>query len=175
MMRPVVAPVGTTVVICVGESTVKVVATPLNVTAVAPVKLVPVRTIAVPTVPKAGANEVTVGGVMTVKFALLTPLPAEFVTAMRPVCAPTGTVAVIRVEEFTVKVAPTPLNVTELIAVKFVPVIVTVVPAGPDVGVNDETVGTRVTVKSVGLVPVPLEVVTVTRPVVAPVGTVAVI
>jgi hypothetical protein len=84
-------------------------------------------------------------------------------------------VAVIRVEEFTVNAAEIPLNVTEETAVKFVPVIVTLVPAGPEVGVNDETVGTRVTVKSAGLVPVPLEVVTVTRPVVAPVGTVAVI
>jgi hypothetical protein len=84
-MRPVVEPAGTTVVICVGELTVNVVATPLNVTAVAPVKLVPVRTTAVPAAPKPGAKEVTVGGVITVKLLLLVPVPAELVTLIRPV------------------------------------------------------------------------------------------
>jgi hypothetical protein len=134
-----------------------------------------VITTEVPAVPKAGVKELIVGGVITVKLVLLWPVPAELVTVMRPVVAPGGTVAVMRVLEFTVKVAWAPLNVTEVTAVKFVPVMVTVVPAGPDVGVNDVTVGTRVTVKSEGLVPVPLDVVTVTRPEVAPVGTVAVI
>ena len=47
---PVLAPVGTVAVICVSESTVKVMAfTPPNDTLVAPVKLVPVITTAVPT------------------------------------------------------------------------------------------------------------------------------
>jgi hypothetical protein len=44
---PVVAPVGTVVVIKEWESTVKVAATPLKVTLVAPVRLVP-RTLTVP-------------------------------------------------------------------------------------------------------------------------------
>jgi hypothetical protein len=51
---PVVAPAGTDVVIVPAESTVKVAATPLNETAVAPVK--PVIVTLVPTGPKIGAN-----------------------------------------------------------------------------------------------------------------------
>jgi hypothetical protein len=65
--------------------TVKVVATPLNVTDVAPEKFAPVRTTVVPTGPNAGAKEVTWGGVITVKLVLLVPVPAEFETAIRPV------------------------------------------------------------------------------------------
>lgn len=175
VIRPVVAPAGTTAVICVGESTVNVVATPPNETPVAPLKFVPVSTTVVPTRPNVGENDEIVGGVTTVKLVLLVAVPAELETDIRPVVAPAGTVAVIRVEEFTVKVVPTPLNATDVMAVKLDPLIVTVVPAGPVAGVNDEIVGVRVTTKSAGLVPVPFEVVTVTRPVVAPVGTVAVI
>ena len=37
--------------------------------------------------------------------------------------------------------AVTPLNFTEVVPVKFVPVTVTVVPTGPLVGVNDVIVG----------------------------------
>ena len=58
---------------------------------------------------------------------------------------------------------------------KLVPVIVTEVPGAPEAGVNEVTVGAVVTTKSVELVPVPLLVVTVIRPVVAPDGTVVVI
>src|SRR5215467_14946728 len=54
VMGPVVAPAGTVVVIVPEESTVKVAATPLNETAVAPVK--PVIVTPVPTGPKIGAN-----------------------------------------------------------------------------------------------------------------------
>src|SRR5215510_2153878 len=54
VMGPVVAPDGTVVVIVPEGSTVKVDATPLNETAVAPVK--PVIVTPVPTGPKVGAN-----------------------------------------------------------------------------------------------------------------------
>lgn len=54
VMGPVVAPAGTVVVIVPEGSTVKVAATPLNETAVAPVK--PVIVTSVPTEPKVGAN-----------------------------------------------------------------------------------------------------------------------
>jgi len=56
VMGPVVAPAGTVVVIVPEGLTVKVAATPLNETAVAPVKVVPVIVTPVPAGPKVGAN-----------------------------------------------------------------------------------------------------------------------
>ena len=57
-----VAPTGTTAVICVSESTVKAaVEVPLKVTEIAPVKLVPVMMTLVPTLPLAGVKSVIVG------------------------------------------------------------------------------------------------------------------
>lgn len=50
--RPVVAPVGTVVVISDAETTVNVAAVPLNVTLVAPVRSVPRILTAAPTVPE---------------------------------------------------------------------------------------------------------------------------
>jgi hypothetical protein len=67
----------------------------------------------------------------------------------------------------------TPLNVTVVAPVKFAPPIVTTVPTGPLVGVTLAIVGAGITVKLVALVAVPPGVVTLTGPVVAPVGTVA--
>ena len=69
-----------------------------------------------------------------------------------------------------------PLNFTAVAPVKLAPVIITFVPTGPLVGEKlvIEGAGT-VTVKLVELVPVPFAVVTLIGPVVAPVGTVAVI
>ena len=40
-----------------------------------------------------------------------------------PVVAPVGTIAVTRVDEFWVKVAATPLNVTDVVLLRFVPLI----------------------------------------------------
>ena len=72
------------------------------------------------------------------------------------------------------KLALAPLNATEVAPVKFVPLIVTLVPTGPLVGVTLVIVGgLAVTVKVLALVAVPAGVVTVSGPVVAPVGTVA--
>ena len=61
-------------------------------TAVAPVKLVPVIVTAVPGVPEAGVNEVIVGaggggGDVTVKVPELTAVPAPVVTETAPVTA----------------------------------------------------------------------------------------
>src|SRR5690242_3868628 len=56
VIGPVVAPAGTVVVIVPEGLTVKVDATPLNETTVAPVKVVPVIVTAVPTGPKVGVN-----------------------------------------------------------------------------------------------------------------------
>ena len=111
---------------------------------------------------------------VTVKFVALVPVPARFVTVILPVVAPVGTVAVIWVAELTVNVAATLLNLTAVVPVKFVPVIVTTVPTGPLVGVNDVIVGApAATVKFVVAAPVEQE--TSTGPVTVPDGTVAVI
>ena len=70
-------------------------------------------------------------------------------------------------------VAAVPLNVTPVAPVKFVPLIVTLVPAGPLAGVKLVIVGAlAVTVKLLALVAVPPGVVTLSGPVVAPAGTV---
>ena len=72
------------------------------------------------------------------------------------------------------KPAAVPLNLTADAPVKFVPLIVTLVPTGPLVGVKLVIVGAlALTVKLAALVAVPADVVTLSGPVVAPVGTVA--
>jgi hypothetical protein len=181
VILPVVAPEGTVAVICVAETTVKVVAAMLlNLTALVvkpvPLKFVPVIVTVLPIGPKVGENEVIVGvgAVVTVKLVELTPVPLGVVTLIGPVVAPVGTVAVICVDELTVKVdAATLLNETPVAPVKFVPVITTDVPTTPDVGVNDVIVGAGPvpTVKFVALVAVLTGVVTWIGPVVAPEGT----
>ena len=87
-----------------------------------------------------------------------------------------GTVAVIWVGESTRYVAAVPLNATEVAPVRFVPVMTTLVPGGPLVGVKVEMVGGWITVKVPALsAGPPPAVVTCSAPVVAPAGTVAVI
>ena len=71
------------------------------------------------------------------------------------------------------KAALTPLKITAVAPVKFVPLMVTLVPSGPAVGEKLVIVGALTTVKLFALVAVPLGVVTLTGPVVAPAGTVA--
>ena len=83
---------------------------------------------------------------LTVKLVVLVAVPPGVVTLILPVVAVEGTVAVIWVAEFTTNVAATLLNVTEVVVkspvpLKFVPVIMTDVPAGPKVGVNEVIVG----------------------------------
>ncbi len=173
--RPAEAPEGTVVVICVGEFTVNAAGTPLNLTAVAPVRFVPVMTTEVPAGPLVGANDVIVGGGTTVKTTALVAVPPAVVTVIEPVTAAKGTVAVIWVAEFTTKVAKKPANFTAVAPVKFVPVMTTEVPTGPLVGVKNVIVGAGIAVKVAALVAVPPAVVTVIEPVTAPVGTVAVI
>jgi hypothetical protein len=113
-----------------------------------------------------------------VKFDVLVAVPELVVTAIGPVTAFVGTVAVICVGELTVKVvAATPPNVTDVAPVNAPPVMVTTVPTFPLVGVKLLMHGPEPvdTVKLVVLVAVPSESVTAIGPVVAPVGTVAVI
>lgn len=110
---------------------------------------------------------------MTVKLVALMAVPPAVVTAMRPVVARTGTVRRSVAGVSTVKVAVTPLTLTEVAAPALIPVTVTVVPTGPLVGVNEVTVGRAVpdSVYEVTLVVVPPGVVTDTLLAVTPVGT----
>jgi len=98
---PGVAPLGTMAFIWVADIPTKsVLLVPLNLTAVAPVKLVPVMETNVPTGPLVGVKLLTAGS--NVKLLLLVAVPPAVVTAMFPVVAPLGTVAVIWVMELTV-------------------------------------------------------------------------
>jgi hypothetical protein len=176
LMVPVVAETGTTVVICVALTTVKVVVTPLKRTAVAPVKFVPVNVTDVPAGPLVGLKEVMVGaGTVTVNDVEEVAVPLGVVTLIAPVVAAAGTVQVICVELTTVKDAAVPLKRTAVAPVKFVPVNVTAVPAGPLVGLKEVMAGAgkeAVTVKAAEETAVPADVETLIVPVVAAGGTV---
>jgi hypothetical protein len=132
LISPVVALLGTVTVICVGEFTVnakELAAWPLNVTAIAPVKLVPSRITVDPIVPLDGSTLARVGAAAadTVKLIeVATPLGVA--TVMGPVVAFVGTVAVIWVGERTVKTAAIPLNSTETVPWKFAPRMVIGLP-----------------------------------------------
>jgi hypothetical protein len=147
VIGPVLAPAVTVAVICVGESTVKEAdGVPLNLTAVAPVKFVPEMTTPTPTRPLAGVNDVIVAEVTT-KLVALVAVAAGVVTVIVPELAPTGTVAVISVEELTVnETAEVPLNLTAVAPVKFVPVIATALPIAPLPGLNEVMVGAFVAI-----------------------------
>ena len=71
------------------------------------------------------------------------------------------------------KLAATPLKRTAVVPLKFVPLIVTLLPTVPLDGVKLAIVGAGMTVKLAALAAVPPGVVTLTGPVVAPAGTVA--
>lgn len=159
----------------VSESTVTVLATPpLKETALAPVKLIPVRSTEVPDTPLVGANELITGA--GTKLVPLVPTPVEVVMVIGPMVALVGTWTVTDVAVHGgTTVASVPLNLTVLVPwlpPKFVPVMVTEVPTAPPPGVNEVIVGGGRTVKLVPLVAVPPGVVTVRVPVAAPLGTV---
>ena len=143
---PVVAPAGTVAWIAVSEVTAKLALTPLKVTAVAPLKFVPLIVTLVPTGPLPGAKLAIVGGCSTANALALVAVPSGVVTLSGPVVAPAGTVAWIAVSEVTAKVALTPLKVTDVAPLKFVPLMVTVVPppTGPPAGERPVTVGAGV-------------------------------
>jgi len=141
----------------------------LNFTAVAPVKLVPLIVTLIPTAPLVGVKLAIAGTI--VKLLALVVVPAPVVTLSGPVVAPAGAVARIDVADVTVKFAVVPLNFTAVAPVKFAPLIVTLVPTGPFVGVKLAIVGAIV--KLPALVAVPTAVVTLSGPVVAPAGAVA--
>src|SRR4030088_1979326 len=102
----------------VAELPVKVAALPLNVTAVAPLKFVPLIVTLVPTGPLAGAKPVIAGAGTTVKALLLFAVPLGVVTLSGPVVALAGTVAWIAVSEVTEKAGLAPLHDTAVAPTK---------------------------------------------------------
>jgi hypothetical protein len=121
----------------------------------------------------------TVGGVVSAWTVKLTPLLATppTVTTTLPVVAPAGTLVAILVVLQLVGVAAVPLKFTVFApcaAPKFAPVIVTDTPINPEVGFKLEMLGAGAgTVKLTPLLATP-PTVTTTLPVVAPLGTGAV-
>src|SRR6266852_874951 len=107
--------------------------------------------------------------------ALLVTLPTVTTTLTLPVAVPAGTGATMLVALQLVGIAVVVPNFTVLdpcVTPKFVPVIVTEVPTAPEVGLRLVMVGAEavVTVKAMPLLATP-PTVTTTFPVVAPVGT----
>ena len=140
-------------------------------------KLVPVMVTIAPIGPL-GVKAVIAGG--TIKFVALVAVFPATSTVIFPDVAPDGTVVVMPVAVLAVTVVSVPLNLTVLaegVVLKLVPVMITVVPTNPEVGVKPVIVGVVavLTVNGVALVAVLPDTVTVIGPVVAPVGTVVVI
>ncbi len=156
-------PDATTAVMLVVDTTVNdAAAVPPKLTAVAPVKLVPVIVTIMPLVPLVGEKEVIVGGEIKIKPGLV-PIPPGVVTATFPE-DPNATTAMMLVAETTVNdAAAVPPKLTAVAPVKLVPVIVTVIPLTPLVGVKEVIVGAGIKIKP-GLVAVPPGVVTETLP-----------
>jgi hypothetical protein len=84
------------------------------------------------------------GTAVTVKEPALMPVPSAFVTATGPLLAPVGTLAVTCVSLFTMKVALRPLNVTACAPVKPLPIRVTLLCTGPEVGIRAVMAGADV-------------------------------
>ena len=88
---PLVAAAGTVAVIWVAESTLKVAAAPLKVTALAPLKLLPVTITEAPTAPVAGVKLVMMGegtgGASGVSATSCVVVPPAVMTTPPTVCA----------------------------------------------------------------------------------------
>lgn len=122
---------------------------PLNITVLLPCvgpKFVPVMVTEVPTGPLDGLKLLSTGLEVTVKVSWLLPtVPTTTYTRSFPIGVPVGTGTEMLVALQLVGVVAGPLmNMTLLVlcvAPKFVPVIVTRVPAGPEVGFKAEMFG----------------------------------
>src|SRR3954470_17483073 len=101
-------------------------------------KPAPVRVMVEPGAPVAG--ERARPGVMT-KLAVLVAVPPGVVTLIRPVEPAAGTVATILVSVLTLNALVTALNVTDVAPVNPDPLMVTLVPIVPDVGVKEVSAG----------------------------------
>ncbi len=154
-------------------------ATPLNFTVLEPwvePKFAPVIVTDVPHAPEDGDRLLIDGERGTVNVTPLEATPLT-VTITLPVVAPAGTAATIEVLLQLLTVAAVPLNLTVLEPCdepKFVPVIVTDVPALPEVGDRLVMDGVGNTVNARPLLAIPPTVTTI-FPLLAPEGTIATI
>lgn len=148
------SPRGTGTTMAVELQLVGVATIPPKVTVLLPCdapKFVPVMVTDAPAKPEFGLIPVILGpGLVTVNVMPLLAIPPTVTTTL-PVVAPVGTGTAMTVGLQLVGDPLNPLKVTVPVACvipKFVPVIVTDVPAGPDAGLRLETVGGRVTVNT---------------------------
>jgi hypothetical protein len=177
---PVVALEGTGTAMLVALQLVGFAAFPLNVTVLEPCvdpKFVPVIVTDVPIAPEVADRLVIFGVGRTVKLTPLLATPPAAVTTTLPVVAPFGTVTPILAAPQDDTLDVVPLKVTVPVPCelpKFDPVTVTAVPTTPDVTDKVVMLGAAVTVNVVPPLATPPAAVTTTLPVVAPLGTVAV-
>jgi hypothetical protein len=134
LIVPVVDPAGTVAVIWLYETTLKPDAVPWKVTCVAPLKALPAIEIKLPTEPLAGAKPVILG--FTLNSVALVALPVGVITLIAPVVASDGTMAVILMSELTTKPDAKPWKRTSVAPVKPLPLIVTLAPTVPAVGLK---------------------------------------
>ena len=149
---PVVPVAGESTVSAVAVAVCTVAATPLNFTvlsAAAVLKLEPVMVTTVPAAPDKGLIAVTAGAGAIKVYVKVGPLmvlpPVLMLTG--PVVPVAGAVTTSEVAVALVTAAAKPLNLHILLAavvLKFVPVMVTVVPAAPDTGLMVVIDGTGV-------------------------------
>jgi hypothetical protein len=135
----------------------------LNSTPSAPRRPVPVIVISVPAAPVTGVKLFTFD--RTLNNDELLAVPPALVTLMRLFVAVVGTIALMEAGESIEKLALTSPNFTDEVPVKFLPDMVTAVPASPLVGVKLSIFGGII--KLVVLTAVPSGVVTLMRPLVA--------
>jgi hypothetical protein len=140
VIGPLVAPVGTVALSWVVDREVTVALVPSNFTTELELNPTPLIVTDVPAAALVGLRPVIDSA--TVKLVLLVAVPAAVVTEILPVTAPLVTTAFSSVADtndtFGEVFEP---NLTFAPGTKFFPLIVTVVPVTPDVGVNDDTVG----------------------------------
>ena len=137
------APDPTIALMLVGESTVNDVAgVPPKLTAVAPVRFVPVITTVTPAVALDGVKELMDGVEGTVNINPVNEIVPAGVVMLTFPDVPAPTIAVMLVGESTVKdVAGVPPKHTAVAPVRFVPVITTVSPAVAVDGEKELNVG----------------------------------
>ena len=140
VIGPLVAPVGTVALSCVEDREVTVAVVPLNFTTDFELNPTPLIVTDVPTGPLVGLRPVIDS--VTVRLVLLVAVPAAVVTEISPVTAPLGTTAFSSVLDTNDTFGePFEPNLTFAPGTKLFPMIVTVLPVIPAVGVNDDTVG----------------------------------
>jgi hypothetical protein len=125
-------------------------------------KLEPVIVTTSPIFPNDGFTELIIGRVVLKVKPSRVAVPIEVVIAITPDVPGPTTAAMTDAETTENEVAGVPPKLTEVVPVKFSPLIVTTVPALPATGVNDEIIGPVYV--NPGRVATPLLVLTLTSP-----------